>query len=558
MLLKFAGYGVFLGKINEIMRYATETTPGIIEIATQPEVDARTDDLRAITPLKQKTFVDASIAAIYEVETVSRTIYVETTGSDTTGDGSVGLPYLTIGKALSTIKKNINPDVTVTISIGVGTFTLSANDLSVVSSIYGAGTLTIQGTLTLVESGFTMGAAEALDPLTYNVSGGNTATWTLDQWKYYFIKSGSNYYPITHNALTPTISITNAVTGTEIYEAQTIFNVTATSIQSTFVTLNFYNLKLNFSDADFNLYSKYAIRFQRCYLFSTNSARFFSTNIGGQYVFFYTAINGFRNNWLKNPSVISCYFYLDANIGCISFTNSDETIKNLNNIVIENPNTGSLAGGIKLGQAGIYGLQNNLKLVNTNVALTISRFAVFNFLTVTPKVILRNTNYFVRKNGSFGDYEILKINILYSQFFGAPVTRWFYDSMYEFVNLSSGRNIQIIGLIYPEVEENISASLADNATTNVIIGNKLQNRSIKIDYTITRGTDYEMSTLQIIHDGTTLVLSESTPVGDDVGVTFAVAFSTNDIQLQCTLTSTGTGATLKYNVRRVMITPLTI
>jgi len=74
MLLKFAGYGVFFGKINEIMKYATETTPGIIEISTQPEADAGIDDLRAITPLKQKTFVDASIAAIPAVPAASETI----------------------------------------------------------------------------------------------------------------------------------------------------------------------------------------------------------------------------------------------------------------------------------------------------------------------------------------------------------------------------------------------------------------------------------------------------------------------------------------------------
>jgi hypothetical protein len=73
-LLKFAGFGVFVGKIKEIMNYATETVPGIIEIATQAEVNAGTDDLRAITPLKQKTFVDAVIAAVVTVPAASETV----------------------------------------------------------------------------------------------------------------------------------------------------------------------------------------------------------------------------------------------------------------------------------------------------------------------------------------------------------------------------------------------------------------------------------------------------------------------------------------------------
>jgi len=40
---------------------ATESIPGIAEIATQSEVNTGTDDSRIVTPLKLKTFLDANV-----------------------------------------------------------------------------------------------------------------------------------------------------------------------------------------------------------------------------------------------------------------------------------------------------------------------------------------------------------------------------------------------------------------------------------------------------------------------------------------------------------------
>lgn len=43
---------------------ASETVKGKIELATQAETTAGTDDLRAITPLKLKTLIDARLASL--------------------------------------------------------------------------------------------------------------------------------------------------------------------------------------------------------------------------------------------------------------------------------------------------------------------------------------------------------------------------------------------------------------------------------------------------------------------------------------------------------------
>ena len=47
--------------------------------------------------------------------------YVEATGSDSTGDGSVSKPFATIQKAISSIPSNLNGNIA-TIYVGEGTF----------------------------------------------------------------------------------------------------------------------------------------------------------------------------------------------------------------------------------------------------------------------------------------------------------------------------------------------------------------------------------------------------------------------------------------------------
>jgi hypothetical protein len=59
------------------------------------------------------------------VLTSNATIYVRTTGSDTTGDGSSGSPYASVGKAIEHIGDLWMGDYTVTVDIGAGVFSES-------------------------------------------------------------------------------------------------------------------------------------------------------------------------------------------------------------------------------------------------------------------------------------------------------------------------------------------------------------------------------------------------------------------------------------------------
>lgn len=83
----------------------------------------------------------ANLNAMQEAAGLSynRTVYVSTTGSDTTGDGSQTAPYASINKALSTIPKNLNGFWAV-IHIAAGTY-----NENVLASHYGNGYLKFSG-----------------------------------------------------------------------------------------------------------------------------------------------------------------------------------------------------------------------------------------------------------------------------------------------------------------------------------------------------------------------------------------------------------------------------
>jgi hypothetical protein len=538
-----------------------------------PNAPDSTKDIIAAIDALQLGVVNA-IGSINLAENVDRTIYITAAGNDTTNDGTIGLPFLTITKALSTIKRVISSGVTITINIGIGTFDLSIADFNTISYFTGSGILHIEGALTLVDSGFAMGAALALDPMTYNVSGGNTATWTLNQWKHRFLKSGTNYYPITHNALTPTLSIAapNGTTGTEIYEAQTIINMNyVTGIIYTFqIKLELFQLQLIQLVSSLNLASYLGILLQIIWINNSAARSIFFSNSGNAIqspvtirqttinysnLTFYTQSIGISSN-------IYIYFPTGLNGGTMSVYGRGTFF--IANIVLENASASANTCGIFCGANQNQRFQQNIKFVNMPAKpgfLFQETTEEINLWTLT-NLILVNTGYLFMKQNAFSDYKKMVINLDFSKILGVPVVRYFLDNMYEFVNLSNGRSIQLKGLIYPENEQNLTGALTNNATTQIIVGNKLQNETISIDYEVKRA-GYRKGSFDIINNGAALTMSTDTFITDgtaDVSganVIFTVNYNANEIRIAVQLSNAVAG-TLKYNVRRTMITPLTI
>ncbi|HLP86815.1 MAG TPA: hypothetical protein VK153_03000 [Candidatus Paceibacterota bacterium] len=494
-------------------------------------------------------------------ESVSRTIYVSATGNDDTGDGSATLPYLTIGKALSTIKKTINSGVIITISLGAGTFDISASDLVVLSSfrsIGGPETITFLGTMVQVDSGFTMGSADANDPLTYTVSGGNTSSWSTNQWKFFMLWDGVHYCPITHNTTT-TLSVTYPSTGTSIYENQTIINISSLVIEIN-ISVYFERVRINFTNS-ISIYSNGKLfKIGECYLYSTGKS--ISIVEESMYDMGYTAVNSlnflfFSGAMLKNFEAL--YLYYNGNIRLISSININFSV--FRNTVLENPNTGANACCIdNFGDLTNTTLVTNyyFKFVNSNVCFRIPPKGIYINPKTSNKIIIVNSNYFIRKQStSDTNYEPMIFSFAYSNIYGTPAVRWFYDQMYEFVNPTSGRNIQITGIIYPEFENNLKYTWNNNTSGSVTVGTTVQNLTVKVTYSISRNSVVERGTVLLTNLADTTV-TEVNEIGD-CGITWSKAISGSNINLGYVVSNaTGNASVTFEKIERTMITPLTI
>jgi hypothetical protein len=99
---------------------------------------ASTGDAEDLTPAQARAVLSLDI----EWLSANRTVYVATTGNDTTGDGTVGTPWLTIQYALNKLSKIHLNGYTYTVSIANGTYTTQA--ITLVDPVgYGAGGRTV-------------------------------------------------------------------------------------------------------------------------------------------------------------------------------------------------------------------------------------------------------------------------------------------------------------------------------------------------------------------------------------------------------------------------------
>lgn len=103
------------------------------------------------TPTELADFLDSNYQPQIATASAAYTIYVETTGDDDTGDGSITAPFATIQRALQAVPVMNSGSSTATISLGAGDFdcprALKANYTSFV------GTTSVEDTLTIDAGG---------------------------------------------------------------------------------------------------------------------------------------------------------------------------------------------------------------------------------------------------------------------------------------------------------------------------------------------------------------------------------------------------------------------
>jgi hypothetical protein len=114
-------------------------------------------------------------------------------------------------------------------------------------------------------------------------------------------------------------------------------------------------------------------------------------------------------------------------------------------------------------------------------------------------------------------------------------------------------------LIYSEYSYDNTTILTNNSSTHIVVGNKLQNRCINIDYVLTRNNGYRQGSFDILNDGSTLTMGTDSFIDNGVtevdypAVVFSKSFNENNIMLDAIVDSSGGNATMNYDIRRKMI-----
>lgn len=105
----------------------------------------------------------------------------------------------------------------------------------------------------------------------------------------------------------------------------------------------------------------------------------------------------------------------------------------------------------------------------------------------------------------------------------------------------------------PTVLSVIDSTLTDNATTNIVVGDKTASENIVIKYSVTRSTEKQAGQLSIINKTSSVEITQRLFDGDDIGLTFNVDFDGNDIRLKCILSNTGNDASFKYKREIILL-----
>ena len=485
----------------------------------------------------QKIGNEIIIATVDIIEIVSRTIYVETTGSDITGDGSIGLPYATIHKALLDIGDDIRADISLQFGLGVFDYTMADRYLLDEKKVSDGHQLLIVGTWKDELTGFTL-VADGTNPFLYNMAG---QTMVADAYDYGFLLRSGTYYPLTNNTTTQIETFQKLSSGTHLYNLGTVFNNTDNS----YYWLNTFALcdeesgiefqKISFtSTLNTNLEHNNFTKFRYC---KFNDRLDIEENVKLSFQFCHLEeVFSDANNCI----------YQQCNFNFSGFYNLQ--MKSGYHIIRGGLFNGASTAAIRLVDA--QALNNNTS-ANSNRGLyfkdTPTAFSIDNGRfdgKAQNETYLNNVNYLIASDS----YTVLSLSVL--GLLNSPVISLREDGSNELMNLYNQVNI-VIPNTYPEYDILPETVLTDNATGTTQIGDTTQNKSIFIKYSITRNTSREEGTIWIDNKSDTNISIKSE--FDDCGVTFEKEILGTEINLIWTTTSTGNAAIFNYMVERIMV-----
>jgi len=526
------------------------------------------------------------ISNVETVETVSRTIFVSTGGSDSSGDGTtLGTAFRNILRAIEDIKDRAE-GVTITISLnGIGDFPMGSSGaydeaIELAKKTFINSSLVFTGVdYTTIESGFTLAkTASRCFAYTLTKSG---LTATENQYRGYFATDGTNYYyPVASNAA-----------GSDAFEIELVHTsfATATSIVSLGATITNPSNLVNLLDIGFGTNYNSTIDFSRVNI-STGAANimmilYSTTPVTYTNVVFNSyclTIGAATNSVNIYPNFARCIFNSLASITTGYFRMYGITTKltfqyNLFNV----PHISS--GGIFAMYVcpQVYFIQGNYFIGKTTVAVFNGK--MYNIYAraavkmkdalclyypdrtncILPNEANQTNTYpyweFENVTNLFGRKPSLGSKLQIEGIYGSLPTNLIegVTSGYKFVDPKNDIHISVPG-IYGEFETG-SSTLINNTGTTLTIGNTVQNRSIKFDYTITRGTGYRSGSFNMLYDNTNVYMSPDDFITNGVAevgaeeIVFSASTSSTNIVLTGTLNNSGNDATLQYNINRIMI-----
>lgn len=541
---------------------------------SSPGYDASTDEL-LLYPIGRELYThydngDEKIILsepVNNIESVDRTIYVDaSTGSDSNDGTSSGSAFASLEKAIFDIKNTVNNDVTITLDLAAGDYTLTSDSINYLSGLNWYGNIYVSGKM---EEAASVSVSKGSDDLKTNL---DSSTWTKNQYQGYFVE-GFFKRPIVYNSTDYFYTTLNNNVGDPVSIVRSSVNITTENN----TLFNISNSGLDTAHSGFIGKSKFDFESVNIYfdtLSSNTDILFYSNTISFHYVKFEKQTDGHNLRiYTDSFNTKFCIFYV--------YTPNDKIICYLRGSVADySPMIGSafinigsskaVAGiGVEVNMVDLKRIafynytqcffiknatmvfQDNLFINCDSVIAGVEAFS----LSVLGGLYLKNVNYLVKERGYY-----YKISAATGKNINFPIetpTNWF-DTYTSYID---GER-QILGLpdVYPERESNLFKTLINDATTNFIIGTKTQSRTIDLSYALIRGTKYQKGNLGILNDGSDLYLTESyqnnavmTEEGY-LGIDFSVSFDARDnIELNCTVDNSVNDASMNYNIDRIII-----
>lgn len=519
---------------------------------------------------------DSSVAFMRNVnfatETSNRTIYYSTTGSDTTGDGTVGNPYATPLKCVQDIKDHVSNCVITVSGSGTGSFPITL-DLKneIAKKVFIDAELAFVGTtITDEASTFTVSkTSNRLFAYTLTKSG---LTATADQYTGMFVTTtaktalypiaynaaGTNSFEIeyVHNSLTTSTNIVSlGVTWTNPNAIANVFDLGFKS--SKYGIISFTNMNLDGSTSQnltfgtgqhekmFNTCKitarginvgdtgpgeRVSIRFTQCYLVQNAGA---SAN--------FLSVLSDPNYFLVRTAVYAPY----ASQSCMVIANCKQ-IKFNNGVHFRGAPAAFWGnqGNFQLSISQGFEYRNGTYLANPGPAGNIgwqnpsgSAPCFFEFQTVSSL-------FHHQPESGFKLYIPNLYGSLPAQIFNGVSSGFtLVDPKQDICILAPG--------LYPEYESQSTLVLADNSSGKITVGNITQNKNISISYDVSRGGLEEQGQIWLTNRNDSLI--SRTMEFDDAGITFTKDVSGNFINLGWASSSTGTIPSIKLAIQRIMI-----